>query len=220
MSFEITRRGFVAGLGAATAGLALGWRTLVTGLADAGAATPAVFAPNPFIQIGVDGVVTIVCHRSEMGQGIRSSLPVLIADELGADPAKIRVVQGDGDEKYGDQNTDGSTSIRNFFEPMRAGRGGRARDADRRRRGALARARRAAHRPRRRGPRSADPAGRCAFGALAARRRRAAGAQDRRAAPARRSSSHLGTDAAAPRRRRLRHRQGGVRRRRPAARAC
>jgi isoquinoline 1-oxidoreductase beta subunit len=126
MSFEITRRGFVAGLGAASAGLALGWRTLLTGvpglngeISDAGAATPAVFAPNPFIQIGVDGVVTIVCHRSEMGQGIRSSLPVLLADELGADPAKIRVVQGDGDEKYGDQNTDGSTSIRNFFEPMR-----------------------------------------------------------------------------------------------------
>lgn len=119
MSFEITRRGFVAGLGAASAGLALGWRNLGIGVSDAGAAPLTVFAPNPFIQIGVDGLVTIVCHRSEMGQGIRSSLPVLIADELGADPAKIRVVQGDGDEKYGDQNTDGSTSIRNFFEPMR-----------------------------------------------------------------------------------------------------
>ena len=112
MSIEVTRRGFLVGLGAASAGLALGWR-----IADA--AVPAVFAPNPFIQIGVDGLVTIVCHRSEMGQGIRSSLPVLLADELGADPAKIHVVQGDGDERYGDQNTDGSTSIRNFFEPMR-----------------------------------------------------------------------------------------------------
>jgi isoquinoline 1-oxidoreductase beta subunit len=117
LSIDITRRGFLGGLGAATAGLALGWRLLDGG--DAAAATATVFAPNPFIQIGVDGVVTIVCHRSEMGQGIRSSLPVLIADELGADPAKIRVVQGDADEKYGDQNTDGSTSIRNFFEPMR-----------------------------------------------------------------------------------------------------
>ncbi|HEU4728379.1 MAG TPA: molybdopterin cofactor-binding domain-containing protein, partial [Kofleriaceae bacterium] len=118
MTIEITRRGFLAGLGGASAGLALGWRTLLAG--DADAATPgAAFAPNPFIQIGADGVVTIVCHRSEMGQGIRSSLPVLIADELGADPAKIRVVQGDADERFGDQNTDGSTSIRNFFEPMR-----------------------------------------------------------------------------------------------------
>jgi isoquinoline 1-oxidoreductase beta subunit len=112
VSFEVTRRGFLAGLGAASAGLALGWR-----IADAAPAT--TFAPNPFIQIGLDGLVTIVCHRSEMGQGIRSSLPVLLADELGADPAKIRVVQGDADERYGDQNTDGSTSIRNFFEPMR-----------------------------------------------------------------------------------------------------
>jgi isoquinoline 1-oxidoreductase subunit beta len=114
-AFQVTRRGFLAGISAATAGLALGWRAID----DAAAATPTVFAPNPFIQIGVDGSVTIVCHRSEMGQGIRSSLPVLLADELGADPAKVRVIQGDGDEKYGDQNTDGSTSIRNFFEPMR-----------------------------------------------------------------------------------------------------
>jgi isoquinoline 1-oxidoreductase beta subunit len=117
MTIEISRRGFLAGLGAATTGLALGWRLLDAGTADA--AKPAMFAPNPFIQIGTDGVVTIVCHRSEMGQGIRSSLPVLIADELGADPVKIHVVQGDADARYGDQNTDGSTSIRNFFEPMR-----------------------------------------------------------------------------------------------------
>jgi isoquinoline 1-oxidoreductase beta subunit len=112
---EVTRRGFLAGLGAASAGLALGWR--LEGTAEAAGAT--VFAPNPFIQIGSDGVVTIVCARSEMGQGVRSSLPALIADELGADPVKIRVVQGDADERYGDQNTDGSTSVRNFFEPLR-----------------------------------------------------------------------------------------------------
>jgi isoquinoline 1-oxidoreductase beta subunit len=111
VSFEITRRSFLIGTGAATAGLALGLRPSL--------AAPATFAPNAFIQIGSDGLVTIVSHRSEMGQGIRSSLPILIADELGADPAKIRIVQGDGDPKYGDQNTDGSTSIRDFYEPMR-----------------------------------------------------------------------------------------------------
>jgi isoquinoline 1-oxidoreductase beta subunit len=129
MTIEVTRRGFLRGLGTATAGLALGWRILDAGTASAApiaravtaghAASPTVFAPNPFIQIGSDGLVTIVCHRSEMGQGIRSSLPILLADELGADPAKIKIVQGDGDEKFGDQNTDGSTSIRKFFEPMR-----------------------------------------------------------------------------------------------------
>jgi isoquinoline 1-oxidoreductase beta subunit len=111
MTFEVTRRGFLAGLGAATAGLALGIKPALAG--------ETVFAPNAFIQIGTDGVVTIVCHRSEMGQGIRSSLPVLIADELGADPATVKILQGDGDPKYGDQNTDGSTSIRSHFEAMR-----------------------------------------------------------------------------------------------------
>ncbi len=112
----VTRRAFVAGIGAATAGLALGLHRAAAGAADAGS---SVFAPSPFIQIGSDGVVAIVCHRSEMGQGIRSSLPVLIADELGADPANIKLVQGDGDERYGDQDTDGSSSIRGPYDQLR-----------------------------------------------------------------------------------------------------
>jgi isoquinoline 1-oxidoreductase subunit beta len=60
-----------------------------------------------------------VCHRSEMGQGIRSSLPVLIADELGAQMSRVKILQGDGDKAYGDQNTDGSNSIRSIYEDMR-----------------------------------------------------------------------------------------------------
>ncbi len=112
---EVTRRGFLAGLSAATAGLALGIHR-----AEAGEVAPrGEFHPNPWIQIGTDGIVVIICHRSEMGQGIRSTLPVLIADELGADPKTIQVAQGDGDNKYGDQNTDGSTSIRKFYDDMR-----------------------------------------------------------------------------------------------------
>jgi isoquinoline 1-oxidoreductase subunit beta len=75
--------------------------------------------PNVFVHVASDGQVTIVCHRSEMGQGIRSSLPVLIADELGADMARVRIVQADGDKIYGDQNTDGSNSIRGLYEDMR-----------------------------------------------------------------------------------------------------
>jgi isoquinoline 1-oxidoreductase subunit beta len=74
---------------------------------------------DPWVAIEPDGRVAITCHRSEMGQGIRSSLPVLIADELGAALDHVTVIQGDGDPRYGDQNTDGSTSIRNFFEAMR-----------------------------------------------------------------------------------------------------
>jgi isoquinoline 1-oxidoreductase beta subunit len=54
-----------------------------------------------------------------MGQGVRSTLPALLADELGADPQRVRIEQADGDKKYGDQNTDGSSSIRNRYEELR-----------------------------------------------------------------------------------------------------
>jgi isoquinoline 1-oxidoreductase beta subunit len=110
---NVTRRSFLAGVSAATAGLALGLHR------TARAEDAATFSPNPFLQIGSDGSVVIICHRSEMGQGIRSTLPVLIADELGADPAAIRIVQGDGDPRYGDQDTDGSDSIRSPYLDMR-----------------------------------------------------------------------------------------------------
>lgn len=73
-----------------------------------------------FLSIAESGIVTIVAHRSEMGQGIRTSLPMVVADELGADWNKINVVQADGNEtRYGNQNTDGSRSMRHFFKPMR-----------------------------------------------------------------------------------------------------
>jgi isoquinoline 1-oxidoreductase beta subunit len=110
VTVEVSRRGFLAGLGVATAGLALGVHR-----GDATVAAATVFAPNPFLQIGSDGAIAIVCHRSEMGQGIRSSLPVVIADELGADPDAVHIVQGDGDPRYGDQDTDGSASIRGRY---------------------------------------------------------------------------------------------------------
>jgi isoquinoline 1-oxidoreductase beta subunit len=114
MSVEITRRSFLAVLGGAVGGLALGVR--FGGEAEAALSS---FSPNVFVQIDTDGLVTIVCHRSEMGQGIRSSLPVVVADELGADWARVRVAQADGDKRYGNQNTDGSRSVRDFFQGMR-----------------------------------------------------------------------------------------------------
>ena len=79
----------------------------------------AAVAPNVYVNIRNDGIVEIVCHRSEMGQGIRTSLPQVIADELEADWDKIELHQAIGDEKYGDQNTDGSTSIRRHFDLLR-----------------------------------------------------------------------------------------------------
>ncbi|MBL8953197.1 MAG: xanthine dehydrogenase family protein molybdopterin-binding subunit [Myxococcaceae bacterium] len=111
----LSRRDALKGLGLALGGLVVPLR-----LARAGeAAAAAALAPNPFIHIAPDGLVTLVCARSEMGQGVRSSLHVLLADELGADHTTVRLVQGDGDEKYGDQNTDGSTSVRGHWKALR-----------------------------------------------------------------------------------------------------
>ena len=75
--------------------------------------------PNVYVNIRSDGRVDIYCHRSEMGQGIRTSLPQIIADEMEANWDMIDVVQAIGHEKYGDQNTDGSTSIRRHFDLLR-----------------------------------------------------------------------------------------------------
>lgn len=75
--------------------------------------------PNVYLKIGTDGEVVIIAHRSEMGQGIRTSLPLIVADELGADWSRVKIVQAEGDVKYGDQNTDGSYSVRMFYRPMR-----------------------------------------------------------------------------------------------------
>lgn len=78
------------------------------------------FSPNVYLTVNSDGSVTIVAHRSEMGTGIRTGLPLIVADELEADWSRVKVVQAIGDEKkYGNQNTDGSFSVRMFFEPMR-----------------------------------------------------------------------------------------------------
>ncbi|EHR72101.1 aerobic-type carbon monoxide dehydrogenase, large subunit CoxL/CutL-like protein [Burkholderiales bacterium JOSHI_001] len=73
-----------------------------------------------FVSIAPDGTVSIVCHRSEMGQGVRTSMPMIVADELEADWARVKVLQAPGDEpRYGNQDTDGSRSTRHFFLPMR-----------------------------------------------------------------------------------------------------
>lgn len=85
-------------------------------------AMPHGWVDNPlvFVAIAEDGTVTIVCHRSEMGQGVRTSLPMVVADEMEANWLNVRVEQAPGDEKkYGNQDTDGSRSMRHFFIPMR-----------------------------------------------------------------------------------------------------
>ncbi|KAA2235528.1 xanthine dehydrogenase family protein molybdopterin-binding subunit [Salinarimonas soli] len=83
--------------------------------------------PRLFVAIAPDGAVTVTCHRQEMGQGVRTSVAMVVADELEADLARVRVVQADADEaRYGNQDTDGSRSLRHFFRPLRrAGAGAR-----------------------------------------------------------------------------------------------
>ncbi len=76
--------------------------------------------PKVFVRIDEDGAVAITCARSEMGQGIRTSLALVVADELEADWQHCRVVQAFGDQDvYGNQDTDGSRSMRHWFMPMR-----------------------------------------------------------------------------------------------------
>ena len=78
------------------------------------------FEPVVYVRLDPTGTVTIVCPRSEMGQGIRTTIAMIVADEMEADWKDVKVVQAPGDEKkYGSQNTDGSTSIRDFLPKYR-----------------------------------------------------------------------------------------------------
>lgn len=94
---------------------------LVLGHATGGQtdADRAAFHPNLFVGVQPDGTIYIVAHRSEMGTTIRTSLPLVLADELDADWKRVKIEQAIGDKRYGDQNTDGSHSIRSFYDTMR-----------------------------------------------------------------------------------------------------
>ena len=125
------RREFVALLG--TGGLVLavslsGCRRLSDGLRGAPKVATTSVTPAAYLRLDDTGTVTVICHRSEMGQGIRTSVAMIVADELDADWSKVKVEQAVGDEKtYGSQNTDGSRSIRDFYTALReAGATGRA----------------------------------------------------------------------------------------------
>lgn len=115
-----SRRGFLRGL-TGVGGLILGVCVRPReALAGAPArAVPARLRPGVFLAIAADGLVTIVAHRSEMGTGIRTSLPMVVADELGADWGRVRVEQAPASNDHGSQDTDGSRSVREFFHVMR-----------------------------------------------------------------------------------------------------
>lgn len=117
---NVKRRDFVKVFGLASGGLIFGCNfstkeapvinTLEDGIS---------FVPNLFVQLQKDGKITIVVTRSEMGQGIRTSMASAIADEMEADWSMVAVKQATGDAKFGNQNTDGSRSIRTLLNPMR-----------------------------------------------------------------------------------------------------
>jgi isoquinoline 1-oxidoreductase beta subunit len=114
----VTRRTFLGHLFSAGA-LVIGARIAPLEVLAAGKADTASWNPNVYLGIETDGTVIIVAHRSEMGTGIRSVLPTVLADELEADWKRVRIEQAIGDAKYGSQNTDGSCSIRDFYDAMR-----------------------------------------------------------------------------------------------------
>lgn len=122
-----SRRAFLLGFGAGSLLLAFGLPALARA-ADApkkkygGEANEHGLRDDPhlFVEIAPDGTVTVVCIRSEMGQGVRTSVAMTVADELGADWSRVKVRQAPGDEvKYGDQDTDGSRSLRQSFAALR-----------------------------------------------------------------------------------------------------
>ena len=116
---NISRRSFVKSIGLASGGLILACNTSVFSDKEKDPKVLTNFNPNLFVQLNSDGSLVLVASRSEMGNGVRTSLPSIIADEMEADWSKVSIQQATGDKKYGDQNTDGSRSIRYLFETMR-----------------------------------------------------------------------------------------------------
>lgn len=109
----LSRREFVAAGVAAGAGLVIGFYL------PHGEKSRQTFSPNAYLRITPDNKITIVCARSEMGQGVRTALPMILAEELEADWKHIEIEQAGASTLYGDQTTGGSASVRTTWDPMR-----------------------------------------------------------------------------------------------------
>src|SRR5262245_7553905 len=122
---DVSRRGFLRGMlgaGAFVLSLRLQPASALAAIATDDAPNGGLkgpLSPNVWIAIDTDGSVYIIAHRSEMGSGSRTAVPRIAADELDADWKRVKLVQATGDEKYGDQDTDGSHSVRGSFDTMR-----------------------------------------------------------------------------------------------------
>jgi isoquinoline 1-oxidoreductase subunit beta len=111
----LSRRDFLTAGVAAGAGLVIGFYLPHGASSD----KQQPFAPNAYLKIAPDGKITIVVARSEMGQGVRTSLPMILAEELEADWKQISIEQAGASTLYGDQTTGGSASVRTTWDPMR-----------------------------------------------------------------------------------------------------
>ena len=102
VSLHVSRRGFLHGA-LASGVFVLSARFIPRPLwAAEGEAATLAFQPSLWMSIASDGTVTIVAHRSEMGCGSRTALPLVVADELDADWSKVKIDQAIGDPKYGE----------------------------------------------------------------------------------------------------------------------
>jgi isoquinoline 1-oxidoreductase subunit beta len=121
---NVSRRRFLTGGVVAAGALILGVRfnrevLLGAELPHNTNADRSALHPSVYLGIDPDGTVWIVASRSEMGTTSRTTLPLIVADELDADWKRVKIEQAIGDKRYGDQNTDGSHSIRSYYDAMR-----------------------------------------------------------------------------------------------------
>ena len=110
----LSRREFLTVGAAAGAGLVIGFYLPHGSRGESG-----VFAPNAYLKISPEGKITVVVARSEMGQGVWTALPMILAEELEADWKQISIEQAGASTLYGDQTTGGSASVRTTWDPMR-----------------------------------------------------------------------------------------------------
>jgi isoquinoline 1-oxidoreductase beta subunit len=128
-----SRRAFLQASAAAGGGLVIGcWAPALARFGAVHGAAPVPFQPNAYLRIAPDNTITVIVGVSEMGQGVLTSIPQLVAEELDADWAQMRFEQAPADPAYINpgfkmQATGGSSSVRSFWEPMRrAGAAARA----------------------------------------------------------------------------------------------
>lgn len=119
-SLSLNRRDFIKTLSSAGAGFVLAFYLPSKELLFANSTHQALeFAPNAWLKIDTSGLVTIIVAKSEMGQGVRTSIPMIVAEELEADWSRVRYEQADLQPQYGDMSTSGSRSIRTGMETLR-----------------------------------------------------------------------------------------------------